>query len=189
MRGRQKRAILQVLRQPMTGKQICLEARRIDHHIQLRDVWFVMRQFQKRGLTRCLNPGQVTGKLYCLTDFGRKIVLHAFKLKIPALPVDVPWKKYSLVVRAKTRRMLIMELGKFASLNLGEATAARIRKRLNETYPIGLNPVMRSLRELTVVGVVEWSGITRNQQRKTYRLTREGERIRKQLLILSEMPS
>src|SRR2546422_4526284 len=189
MRGRQKRAILQVLRQPMTGKQICLEARRIDPHILLQDVWYVMHQFQNRGLCRCLTPGQVTGKLYCLTDFGRKIVAHAFKLKIPALPDDVPWKKYSLVVRAKTRRMLVMELGKFSSLNMGEATAARIRKRLNETYPIGLNPVMRSLRELAALGVVEWSGFTRNQQRKIYRLTREGERIRKQLLILSEMTS
>src|SRR6267143_4058645 len=145
MRGRQKRAILQVLRQPMTGKQVCLEARRIDPHIQLRDVWFVMHQFQRRGLTRCLNPGQVTGKLYCLTDLGARVVAHAFKLKVSALPDDVPWKKYSLVVRAKTRRLVVLELGKFASLNLGEATAARVRKRLNQTYPIGLNQVMRTL--------------------------------------------
>lgn len=189
MRGRQKRAILQVLHQPMTGKQVCLEARRIDPHIQLRDVWFVMRQFQKRGLTRCLNPGQVTGKLYCLRDFGRKIVAHAFKLKISALPDDVPWKKYSLVVRAKTRRLLVMELGKFSVLNPSEATATRIRKRLAQTYPIGLNPVMRSLKELAKLGIVECAGVTRKQQRKIYRLTRDGQRIREQLLACWFNPS
>ena len=183
MRGRQKRAILQVLHHPMTGKQVCLEARRIDPHILLQDVWYVMHQFQNRGLCTCLTPGQVTGKLYCLTELGRKVVAHAFKLKIPAPPDNVPWKKYSLVVRAKTRRVLVLELGKFP--NPDEATATRIRKRLAQNYPIGLNPVMRSLKELTKMGVVECTGVTKKQQRRIYKLTRDGERIREQLMAQS----
>ena len=182
MRGRQKRAILQVLLHPMTKKQLCLEAGRIDPHIQLRDAWFVLRQFQKKGLVECLNPGQVTGKLFCLTEFGRKIVASAFKLKAPPLSPHVPWRKYSVVVRAKTRRMLVMELGKFTSLNLGEATATKIRKRLNQTYPIGLNPILRSLKELVKLGLVKSVGVTKKQHRKIYQLTADGERIRQELL-------
>ena len=189
MRGRQKRAILQVLAHPMTKKQICQEATRIDSHILLRDVWFIVRQLQKRNLVQCLNSSQVTGKIYCLTDWGRKVVAHAFDLKAPRLPTDVPWKKYSLVVRAKTRRLVVLELGKFTSPNPGEATAARIRKRLNQTYPIGLNPVMRTLRELCRIGVVKCIGITPKQERKVYGLTKDGERIREQLLAYWLNPS
>src|SRR5437870_1019329 len=189
MRGRQKRAILQVLAHPMTKTQICQEATRIDPHILLRDVWFIVRQLQKRNLVQCLNPSQGTGKIYCLTDWGRKVVAYAFDVKAPHLPADVPWKEYSLVVRAKTRRLVVLELGKFASLNLGEATAARVRKRLNQTYPIGLNPVMRTLRELCRIGVMKCIATTPKQQRRVYSLTKDGERIREQVLAFSKMPS
>ena len=181
-RGRQRSAVAQALRKPMIASQIWQGARQFNSRVQLRDVWFVMHQFQKRGLTQCLNPSQVTGKLYCLTDVGRKVAAHAFKIKVPPHPMDVPWKKYSLVVIAKTRRLVVLELGKCAPLNLGEATTARIRKRLSQSYPIGLNPVMRSLKELTKLGIVECIGITRKQQRKIYHLTKDGERIREQLL-------
>lgn len=182
MRGRQKRAILPVLVHPLTETQICQAAQSSDPHILLRDVWYVLRQMQKRSLVQCLNPGQVTGRLYCLTDFGRKVVRAAFNLKVPPLSTEVPWKKYSLVVRAKTRRMVVLELGEFASLYPGEATAAQLRKHLNQRYPIGLNPIMRTLKELVNLGIVERIGVTRLRQRNIYRLTKIGERIREQLL-------
>ena len=72
-RGRQKRAVVQVLRKPMTATEIVSAAYAINPHLQLRDLWFLMPQLQQRSLVTCLTPYEPTGKLYCLTDFGRYV--------------------------------------------------------------------------------------------------------------------
>ena len=174
-RGRQKRAIAQVLLTPMTSTEICRAARPLNPHIQLRDIWFVLGQFKRRGLVQCLNPGQVNGKLHCLTDLGRKVVKRAFALVVAPVPEEVPWKKHALVLRARTRRAVVLELAKSFYTQPDQATAARIRKRLTQVYPIGLNPLRRALKELVQLGVVECTAATKG--RKTYRLSTDGQCI------------
>src|SRR5437870_8982422 len=111
-RGRQRAAIAQVLRRPMTATQICTAARAISPRIQLRDVWFLMRQFAERDLVTCLNPKQATGRLYCLTSQGRKEVSSAFGISIASTPEGIEWRKYSWVVRAKIRQFSLGGLGR-----------------------------------------------------------------------------
>jgi hypothetical protein len=94
-RGKQRAAIARVLRKPMTATEICAAARKYTPQIQLRDVWFLMRQFEKRNLAGCLNPQQVTGKLYILTEIGRKVAHKVFGISISNPPENIDWRKYS----------------------------------------------------------------------------------------------
>ena len=86
-RGRQRAAVARVLRKPMTATEICAAARAFAGHVQLRDVWFLMRQFQERGLVVCVNPRLVTGRLYSLTEDRAKVPLRmAFGIRmVPAV--------------------------------------------------------------------------------------------------------
>jgi len=106
-RGRQRAAVARVLRKPMTGTEICSAARVFNSHIQLRDVWHLLRQMKRRGLVQCYNPRLVTGRLYLLTPKGRVAVKEAFSISIPQPPANIDWRKYSRVVRAKVRRLTL----------------------------------------------------------------------------------
>jgi len=60
-RGTQRTAVARVLRKPMTASEICAAAREFAPRLQLRDVWFLMRQMAERGLARPLN--RVAGRI------------------------------------------------------------------------------------------------------------------------------
>src|SRR5688500_815472 len=114
----------------MTESQICSKARALAPRIQLRDVWFLVRQCSAQGLTYCLNPGQVTGKLYFLTDLGRAVVEAAFGQKVDPCPPGIDWKRYALVVRAKIRCLVLQEIAKPCRFGRAGITASEIRRRL-----------------------------------------------------------
>src|SRR6266487_5985855 len=99
-RGRQRAAIAQTLRKPMTATEICAAARTITPRIQLRDVWFLMQQFEKQGLAICSNPKQSSGRVYCLTEKGRAAVFATFDISMASPPEDFDWRRYSYVIRA-----------------------------------------------------------------------------------------
>jgi len=80
----------------MTTTEICAAARAFAPRIQLRDVWFVLRQMQQRNLARCLNPRHVTGKLCVLTIRGRRVIHEAFGLNVPAEAKGLDWRRYPL---------------------------------------------------------------------------------------------
>jgi len=111
-RGRQRSAILQVLRKPMTATEICRAARTLAPRIQLQDIWLLMRQFNERNLTLCFNPKQTAGRLYFLTDYGRGIVQKAFGKKVVQAPPSTDWRRYAWVVRAKLRRVTLLSVAK-----------------------------------------------------------------------------
>jgi len=77
-RGRQRAAVAGSLRKPMTASEICRAARQTNPHVQLRDIWLIMRQLEEKKLVVCLNPRQTNGKLYSLTDHGREVVAAGF---------------------------------------------------------------------------------------------------------------
>ena len=178
-RGKQRAAIARVLRKPMTATEICAAARTFTPQIQLRDVWFLMRQFEKKNLSVCLNPQQVTGKLYCLTEHGRKAVNQVFAILILNPPANLDWRKYSWVIRAKIRRLTLCSLSQL-EINAPQ-TATEIRKHIRGSQPTGLNPVLRSVRELLNKKLIVCVGVTPVRACKLYQLTSSGRAIVKQL--------
>lgn len=94
--GSQRSAILQALRKPMPASELCIAARRINSHLQLRDLWLVLPQLKERGLIACLTPRQANGKLYALTLTGRRVVQHAFAADYPTVPHLVNWRELLL---------------------------------------------------------------------------------------------
>lgn len=180
-RGQQRAAVARALRKPMTGSEICVEARRWTPRIQLRDVWFLTRQLTWRGLVIPLNRHRNSGRLYAWTELGRSAVAKAFDLQIPPVPTEVNWRKYADVVRAKTRRIVLDGLGQTVARTRQGQTATGLRRHLREHHSIGLNPVLRSLHELEALGLVRVNPETLKEGRKQYEPTPCGWKILKQL--------
>ena len=179
-RGRQRLAVAQVLLKPMTTAEICHEARAIDPHIQLRDIWHLMQQFQEKELVHCLNPKVVTGKLYTLTDDGKTVVEQVFGTTFKTTYQGFDWKKYAWVVRAKIRKIVLLELTRLPEFM--PKTATVIRKSLRCRYPVGLNPTLRALKELESMGLIHSQLISTKKPHKVYQLTRIGNAIAQQIL-------
>ena len=174
-RGRQRAALVQALRRPMTASELCRAAQPLNPHIQLRDVWFLMGQLRKRGLVVCLNPKHSTGKLYTLTPRGRTIASEAFGLPMAAAPTGINWATYAKVVRAKVRKLVLLELSRLSGGTT--ATATVIRKRLRAQHAIALNPALRALKDLRQLGLVHAEPASDSDRRWVYRLTPAGLRI------------
>ena len=166
----------------MTATEMRTAARPLNPRIQLRDIWFLMRQFQERNLARCINPRQTNGRLYCLTDYGRQVVEDGFGITVGISGKGINWKKYSWVVRARIRKLTLLGIGKRTDQNGTAVAAAEIRKALREAHPVGLNPVIRAVKELRSLGLIAVVGL-KNGTRNTYRLTTSGRRIVAQLLV------
>ena len=180
-RGRQRAAVAQALRKPMTGTEICAAARAINPRIRLRDVWHLLKQMQERELVHCFNPRLVTGRLYALTERGRDDVHAAFGIVVASSPSNLDWRKYSWIVRAKIRRLALTALGHLEAKTNAPQTATIIRKHLRAEHAVGLNPVIRALKDLLRLGLVQQAGTTDERACKLYRLTRMGRRILDQL--------
>jgi hypothetical protein len=176
-RGKQRAAAARVLQKPMTGKEICVAARRFSPRIQLRDVWHLMQQMEARGLVHCRNPRLVTGRLYELTARGRAACGIAFSQPLVPGPDNIDWRKYSHVVRAKIRRLALTGLGELeAKTNEGQ-TATSVRKHLRAQHAVGLNPVIRAIKDMAKLGLIKEDGVTEIRCCKLYRLTPAGARI------------
>src|SRR3989442_9724053 len=106
-RGRQRRAVVQVLRKPMTGSQICKAARAIAPLVQLRDVWWLCRELEGHGLVVGLNSHRVTGRVYFLTERGRAVVRRVFGQEVKPVPDRMDWKRYGWLVRGRIRRQVL----------------------------------------------------------------------------------
>ena len=171
-RGRQRSAIVRVLRKPMTASEICQAAKPINPHLRLRDVWFIMPQLGERGLAVCLNSRQTTGKLYCLTSLGLKLAADAFGESMTGTPPGVDWRKYARVVRARVRKCVLLELARMPAGTA--ATASKVRKSLRERQPVGLNPAIRALKELERLGLVRSTTSSGTDARRSYSLTKAG---------------
>ncbi|MBI3852707.1 MAG: hypothetical protein HY298_20830 [Verrucomicrobia bacterium] len=180
-RGRQRAAVAQALRKPMTGTEICATAQAINPHIQLRDVWHLLRQMQEREIVYCINPRLVTGRLYALTERGRDDVHAAFGIGVTHPRSNVHWRKYSWVVRAKIRRLTLGAVGCLEEKTHEPQTATAMRKHLRSEHAVGLNPVIRALKDLVKLALVQPVGVTEQRGCKLYRLTPSGRRILEQL--------
>ena len=165
----------------MTGTKICAAARTLAPHIQLRDVSHLLREMQQRDLVLCLTPRLVTGRLYCLSAKGRAAVQSAFGSSIVELPSNIDWRRYSWVVRAKIRRLTLIGLGQLEDKAGEPQTATAVRKHLIPEHAVWLNPVIRSLKDLLRLGLVQRAGVTKKRCCTLYIVTPAGKRILDQL--------
>ena len=180
-RGSQRSAVARVLRKPMIGTEICAAARRLTPCIQLRDVTFHLKQMRHRRLVYCLNPRQVTGKLYFFTDAGRRLMRSTFGLRIVPEDLAVDYSKYSFVIRASIRKAIVREMDLLERRNPHGIRISRLRKALNERSPIGVNPVSHAVQDLIKAGVLKSLPMNKTRTRHAFRLAYPGRKI------LSEM--
>ena len=159
-RGRQKAAVAQILRRPMTPSEIWRAAKSVAPQIQLRDVWFILRQMEQRKLVTCFNPTELNGKIY-----------YWAKANKTACPT-VNWHQYAHVVRSKNRQSVVAELSR-----RNDRSATQIRRAVNERHSISLNSIIRAVRELYLMKLITVSGVGDKCSQKLYRLTVEGKRI------------
>ena len=176
-RGKQRAAVARALKKPMTASEICAAAKELTPRLQLRDVWFLMRQMGERGLAVPLNERSNNGRLYALTEKGRKAVALAFNISIPEQARTVDWRLYSWVARARIRRRVLLGLAQLENLYLEPQTASSIRKFIRANNPVGLNPVIRAVRELADKKLVICVGVTRLRACKLYNVSQIGHAV------------
>jgi len=68
IRGKQRREIIKHIRDTDTPTQIASKSR-----YSLNNTSRVLNEFAKKGIAKCLNPKQKTGRLYVLTKKGKLI--------------------------------------------------------------------------------------------------------------------
>ena len=180
-RGSQRAAVARVMRKPMTGTEICAAARVFNSHIQLRDVWHLLRQMKQRGLVQCFNPRLVTGRLYLLTPRGRTAVQTAFGVSIASPSKFIDWKLYSWVVRARIRKRVLLGMARVEAHGSDGQTASQIRHQIRAEHPVGLNPVLRAVRELAGRKLITCVGTAKGRVGKLYRVDKSGKEIRRAL--------
>lgn len=75
LRGKQRRSILKSLNKPKIPTQI-----KDDTKLSLNNVSDILRLFVSKGIAKCLNEKEKTGRIYKLTKLGdkiRKIILES----------------------------------------------------------------------------------------------------------------
>lgn len=177
-RGRQRQAIARVLRQPLTASQLWQLARTHAPKLQLRDVWFLLRQMQAQGLVQCLNPSLLNGKVFYWTETGRECVAAALGQPVDMLPSNLNWRCVGKVTRAKVRRAVLEEFGR--STPPGRCIS-EIRRQLLDRHPMELNRTIRAVKELSAIKLVRSKGHAEKPRRKLYELTPAGRRVVKAL--------
>lgn len=68
MRSRQRKTVIAVIDRPMTVTEIKRKTR-----LSLSETSRVLRHFKAEGLAECLNPKDVLGRIYQLTERGKRI--------------------------------------------------------------------------------------------------------------------
>ena len=68
MRGNQRRKIMKSLNKPKLPTELKSEA-----NMSLTNVSKILKSFENKGLVKCITPHLKTGKIYELTERGKKI--------------------------------------------------------------------------------------------------------------------
>jgi hypothetical protein len=136
---------------------------------------------KRRGLVQCFNPRLVTGRLYLLTPRGRAAVQKAFGVSIASPSKSMDWKLYSWVVRARIRKRVLLGMARVEAHSSDGQTASQIGKHIRTQYPVGLNHVLRAVRELAGKKLITCVGTAKGRVCKLYRLGKSGNEIVREL--------
>ncbi len=180
--GKQKSAVITSLYKPLTSVEVCTRVRKSNPSIFPQDVsaWFT--RFCEKNLLYCLNPEDKTGRLYFVTDLGRKIVEESFGIVISPLRTDVIWEQYVTIVRAKRRRAVLLEIAEMEFAGHKEIIAMRIKQRLRKKHPVCLNAAIRAVKDLKKLCLIRQVAETKKRGLSIYGLTSEGKLIAEELL-------
>ena len=175
--GVQKQAILQVITRPMTPTEIMRNARMINPHISFGDTSTLIREFERRGIIECRTPGQITGRIYYPTNYGRRLIWRIFAIKVPPVEDDIDWFKYSRLEAGKTRKLVLKEIYNLKAFYPDGINLTSIRKRLNRTYPLTLSQAFCAVQDILTDNLIEVIGYAKKRNSKLYKLTQEGSRL------------
>lgn len=79
LRGSQRREIIKVISGHKIPAQIYKEAVKLNFRITRNSVSDVLREFKKRFIVKCINPEEKKGRIYELTNLGKKILKLTIK--------------------------------------------------------------------------------------------------------------
>ena len=175
--GKQKQAVLQVINRPMTPTEILNKAKQIHSNITFGDVSTLIREFVERGILECLTPTRLTGRIYYLSNHGRKLLWRVYGIKTAPLDIDMDWNKYSRLKAGKTRMVVLKEIYNQRGFFPDGITLTTIRKRLGRIHPMTLSQTYCAIQELLKDGLIVISGYAWKRDSKLYKLTSEGFRI------------
>lgn len=173
--GAQKRAIAKALCKPMLISEIHHHAKKEAPKLRLKHVRPVLQKLMTHGMVKCLTPNHESGAIYALTPTGSKVAEQAFGIEVLQIPENTDWELYRRIVRGKTRSTILQEVGTLHLDGTTGKTATQIRKNLRDTYPLGLNPVIDTLKFLWKSGLIQVAGRTQKRDLKLYSTTAKGE--------------
>ncbi len=180
--GKQRAIIAKTMIYPMTGTEILRATLPYNPSILLGDIWWNIKQFTEKGLVECMNPSDITGRLYTKTIIGRRVLYEAFKIEIQPPSEKVDWQRFAQVVRAKTRMTVFMEIACNNYFNKSIKTASNIRRLLKKReVPIALNTTIRSIKELSDINLIQCIGYADKYDSKIYQTTDAGHQIYQEL--------
>jgi predicted transcriptional regulator len=165
-----QKAVLEVMSKSKTPAEL----RREIGLKKIKSISSTLKELVSLGLIYCLNPRAKIGRLYGLTKKGigaRK----KFSFKDYCQPHDLDWNSYSYVVCGKQRRAILK------AMNVGMPMSSRlIRERANEYNPrisrTNANDILQQFVRKKLAKKIKQGN------RVLFRLTRNGDRIKKQLI-------
>lgn len=184
-RGKQRSLVLKYLSIPMTVGVLRQMIIQENPKVQIRDLWKILKDCEKRGLIRTLYPGMVTGRIFFWTETGRMYRELAYGKTLP-VPSGVSWSLYSFVFRGSTRLRVFMLFGKNEFLQPEGVSATQLKKWLRTIHPVSLNAVIRALGELLDADLVRIEGVGSKANQPLYKLSPVGTEI---VLVLSQIPT
>ena len=170
-RGCQRRAVVAVLKRPMTASQILREAKGIAPRIQLRDLWLILTEMRRRDLVACLNPEIGNGKVFSPTPLLRKGLKNR-EARILRDPDTYAWF-YRGALRVAMCRTILGAQCRFPK----GMTPSEIRKVGYQIRNTSKNAVLRGLGELRRKKLIVGELDGRRSSIRRYRLTDKGGRL------------
>ncbi len=164
IRGKQRVAVYEALDKPRNGKEILALSGAEAPSMTYQDLRHILRDFQSKGIAECLNPDCQTGRLYVQAGKASSFSEHIVQLS-------------AKVRRASIRQAVLAEIGRDALSDSKPLTATQIKKRLRESYPLGLNHVLAAIKFLEDEKLVEIIGYTDIRDSKIYGLSSLGSEV------------
>ncbi len=189
-RGRQKRELAIALQRPMTPNELFEAVRKHCPKVQLRDIWRLLKHFEKREIISCLSPREPKCRVYFFTEEGSTVVKQSLGISVSTLPPNVNWTRYAQVLRGKVRMLVLLQICRPPlGAKLAPQTIAQVRKQLAKIYPVGLGSVIRAMHQLESLKLIRHVSFTKKKRRPLYLPTPLGEEIVRFLLIKGKTTS
>ncbi|NDV63365.1 hypothetical protein G0Q06_12945 [Puniceicoccales bacterium CK1056] len=143
--------------------------------VQLRDLWRLLNTFLEKGLLEELYSSSTIGRVVYWTEEG-----EVYRRFLNAPVVDFPqvnWETYSYLLRGKTRFHVFGRFVNLFSLHPTGVSATQVKKAMREHYPLSLNAVIRSLKELRLRGLLTVQGSGTKSTQPVFGLTPDGKQF------------